>query len=144
MPTTRRTRTLDAPPQEVWSVVADPHHLPRWWPRVQRVEGVDEDAFTLVLATDRGRTVRADQRVLESVAPIRRTWTQQLEGTPFARLLREARTTVELAPAGSGTRVSLELRQALRGLSRFGGFMVSRAARAQLDAAFEGLEHIVG
>jgi uncharacterized protein YndB with AHSA1/START domain len=144
VPTTRRTRTIDATPEEVWSVVADPHHLPRWWPRVRRVEGVDEGAFTVVLTTDKGRNVRADQRVLESVAPRRRAWTQQLEGTPFARLLREARTTIELTPAQPGTLVSLELRQAMRGLSRLGGFMVSRAARAQLDAAFDGLERIVG
>ena len=144
MPTTRRTRILEAAPEQVWSVVADPHHLPRWWPRVTRVEGVDEDAFTLVLSTDRGRMVRTDQRVLESVAPRRRTWTQQLADTPFARILREARTTVVLDPEGSGTRVSLELRQGLRGMSRLGGFMVARAARRQLDSAFEGLERIVG
>jgi|SRR5437588_11645957 len=144
MPTTRRSRTIDATPEQVWSVVADPHHLPRWWPRVTRVEGVEEDAFTLVLSTDRGRIVRTDQRVLESVALRRRAWTQQLEDTPFSRILREARTTVELDPDGSGTRVSLELRQGLRGMSRLGGFMVARAARAQLDSAFEGLERIVG
>jgi uncharacterized protein YndB with AHSA1/START domain len=144
VPTTRRTRTIDATPEEVWSVVADPHHLPRWWPRVRRVEAVDEGAFTLVLTTDKGRNVRADQRVLESVAPRRRAWTQQLEGTPFARLLREARTTIELTPAQPGTLVSLELRQAMRGISRLGGFLVSRAARAQLDAALQDLERIVG
>ncbi|HEV3229660.1 MAG TPA: SRPBCC family protein [Solirubrobacteraceae bacterium] len=144
MPTTRRTRTIDASPEELWSVVADPHHLPRWWPRVTRVEGVEEEGFTIVLATDRGRMVRADQRVVESVAPRVRTWTQELEGTPFARLLREARTTIELTPDEPGTRVSLELRQAMRGISRLGGFLVSRAARRQLDAALHDLERIVG
>jgi uncharacterized protein YndB with AHSA1/START domain len=144
VPTTRRTRTIDASPEELWSVVADPHHLPRWWPRVTRVEGVEEEGFTIVLATDRGRMVRADQRVVESVAPRVRTWTQELEGTPFARLLREARTTIELTPDEPGTRVSLELRQAMRGISRLGGFLVSRAARRQLDAALHDLERIVG
>jgi uncharacterized protein YndB with AHSA1/START domain len=144
VPTTRRTRTIDASPEELWSVVADPHHLPRWWPRVTRVEGVEEEGFTVVLATDRGRMVRADQRVVESVAPRVRTWTQELEGTPFARLLREARTTIELTPDEPGTRVSLELRQAMRGISRLGGFLVSRAARRQLDAALHDLERIVG
>jgi uncharacterized protein YndB with AHSA1/START domain len=144
VPTTRRTRTIAAPVEEVWSVVSDPHHLPRWWPRVRRVESVDEEAFTVVLATDRGRTVRADQRVLESVAPRRVSWTQVVEDTPFARLLREARTTIELAPAEASTRVTLELRQALRGISRLGGLMVSRAARRQLEDAFDGLERIVG
>jgi uncharacterized protein YndB with AHSA1/START domain len=144
VPTTRRTRTIAAPVEEVWSVVSDPHHLPRWWPRVRRVESVDEEAFTVVLATDRGRTVRADQRVLESVAPQRLSWRQEVDDTPFARLLREARTTIELAPAEAGTQVTLELRQALRGISRLGGLMVSRAARRQLEDAFDGLERIVG
>ena len=51
MPTTRRRRTLDAPSQEVWAVVADPHHLPRWWPRAARVEDVSGDRWTMVLAT---------------------------------------------------------------------------------------------
>ncbi|MGH2855564.1 MAG: SRPBCC family protein, partial [Solirubrobacteraceae bacterium] len=40
MPTTQRTRTIAAPAGEVWELVSDPHHLPRWWPRVARVEGV--------------------------------------------------------------------------------------------------------
>jgi hypothetical protein len=111
---------------------------------VTRVEGVDDDSFTLVLSTDRGRIVRTDQRVVESVTLRRLSWTQELEGTPFSRILREARTTVELDPDGSGTRVSLELRQGLRGMSRLGAFMVSRAARTQLDSAFDGLERIVG
>jgi hypothetical protein len=82
--------------------------------------------------------------VLESVAPRRVSWTQVVEDTPFARLLREARTTIELAPAEASTRVTLELRQALRGISRLGGLMVSRAARRQLEDAFDGLERIVG
>ncbi|HEV2769260.1 MAG TPA: SRPBCC family protein [Solirubrobacteraceae bacterium] len=72
MPTTRRTRTLEAAPQEVWRVVGDPHHLPRWWPRVTRVEGVDPGAFTQVFITAKGRTVRADHRVMareEGAAP---------------------------------------------------------------------------
>jgi uncharacterized protein YndB with AHSA1/START domain len=144
VPVIRRSRTIQATPEELWTVVADPHHLPRWWPRVQRVEGVHEDAFTLVMATDKGRLVRADQRVLESIAPRRRRWTQELAGTPFARILRSAETAIELEPAGGATQVSLELSQGLRGLARLGVFMVRRAARAQLDAAFEGLERIFG
>jgi uncharacterized protein YndB with AHSA1/START domain len=143
VPVTRRARTFEVAPQRVWEVVADPHHLPRWWPRVQRVEGVHGGAFTVVLLTDRGRVVRADHRIVES-DPVRRCrWTQDLEGTPFAGILREALTTVELAPAGGGTEVAVELRQRLRGLSRLGWFMVGRAAARQLDAALDGLEQIV-
>ena len=42
MPTARRSRTIAAPAQELWDVIRDPHHLPRWWPRVTRVEDVEE------------------------------------------------------------------------------------------------------
>ena len=64
MPTIRRTRVIAAAPERVWATVADPHHLPRWWPRVARVEGVDGRHFTEVLRTDRGKAVRADFTVI--------------------------------------------------------------------------------
>ncbi len=38
----------------------DPHHLPRWWPRVTRVEDVEDGAFTEVMRTRKGKFVRAD------------------------------------------------------------------------------------
>ena len=53
MPLTRRSRRLGARPDDVWRVVGDPQHLPRWWPRVQRVEADDGEAFTQVLMSDR-------------------------------------------------------------------------------------------
>ncbi|TMK42661.1 MAG: hypothetical protein E6G56_01010 [Actinobacteria bacterium] len=143
MPVTRRARTLEVAPQRLWEVVADPHHLPRWWPRVQRVEGVHGGAFTVVMLTDRGRVVRADHRIVESDPARRCTWAQDVHGTPFASILREAYTTVELAPGERGTRVVVELRQSLRGMARLGSFMVRRAARNQLDAALDGLERIL-
>ena len=66
MPTTRVSRTLAASPEAVWEVVADPWHQTRWWPRVVRMEAVEDDCFTQVLGTARGRGVRADFRVLET------------------------------------------------------------------------------
>ena len=44
VPTVRRSRTLRATPEEVWAIVGDAYHLPRWWPRVTRVEGVEGGA----------------------------------------------------------------------------------------------------
>ncbi len=52
----RRSRTVSAPVDEVWRIVRDPYHLPRWWPRTQRVEGVSSSGWTSVLLTDKGRT----------------------------------------------------------------------------------------
>ena len=65
MPTARRSRTVAAPPEQLWDVVSDPHHLPRWWPRVTRVEDVEAGAFTEVMRTERGKLVRADFQLVE-------------------------------------------------------------------------------
>jgi uncharacterized protein YndB with AHSA1/START domain len=65
VPRVRRSRTVAAPSDAVWDLVSDPHHLPRWWPQVQRVEEVTGDAWTKVLRTPRGKTVRADYSRVE-------------------------------------------------------------------------------
>jgi carbon monoxide dehydrogenase subunit G len=145
MPTTRRSRTIGATPEQVWRTVCDPHHLPRWWPRVQRVEAVDAERFTEVLSTDKGRSVRADFRVLESRAPQVRRFRQEVEGSPFERVLRSAETAIRLAPDGAGgTRVTVEIRQRLRGVGALGSVMVRRATRRVADEALEGLARLHG
>src|SRR5450631_3934686 len=97
MPTARLSRTIAAPADELWEVVRDPHHLPRWWPRVMRVEDVEGDAFTEVMRTAKGRLVRADFNLLSSNEPGQALrWAQRVEGTPFSRLLTSAETEVRL------------------------------------------------
>jgi uncharacterized protein YndB with AHSA1/START domain len=144
MPTARRSRTIGAAPERVWATVGDPHHLPRWWPRVERVEGVSRDRFTEVLGTDRGRSVRADFRVVESSAPARRVWEQELAGSPFERVFSAARTEVALEPADGGTRVTIVVRLRMRGPGRLGGWVVRRATRRVLDEALGALEALHG
>jgi len=145
VPTTRVSRTLAAPPGAVWEVVADPWHQARWWPRVVRMEAVEDGRFTQVLGTARGRGVRADFRIVEISAPRLLRWEQELAGTPFERLLADAQTVVELAPMhdGEATVVSIELRQRLHGWSRLAPWQFRRAARRQLTEALEGLERAV-
>jgi uncharacterized protein YndB with AHSA1/START domain len=144
VPTTRRSRTIAAPVDEIWTIVADPHHLPRWWPRVTRVEGVDEEGFTVVLATDKGRGVRADYRVVDSQEHRVRSWAQEVRGTPFEGILKESRTEVRLEPEGAGTQITIAVRQRLRSFARLGGMLVRRASGRQLEEALEGLEAVVG
>jgi uncharacterized protein YndB with AHSA1/START domain len=145
VPRVRRSRAIPATPEQVWRTVCDPHHLPRWWPRVQRVEAVDRDRFTEVLTTDKGRAVRADFRVVESTAPKVRRWSQDVDGSPFERLLHSAETEVRLAPDGEGgTRVTLTIRQRLRGIGALGGFLVRRATRKQADGALDALARLHG
>jgi uncharacterized protein YndB with AHSA1/START domain len=141
MPVTRRSAVVAAPPPVVWQTVADPQRMASWWPRVERVEGVGAGGFTQVLRSDRGALVRADFRVGQRNKPRIVTWTQDLEGTPFAKLLKRSATTVALEPrdGGAATRVELRLEQRLQGISRFGGFLVKRAARKQVDGALSAL-----
>src|SRR5262245_40732085 len=102
MPKTKRSRVIGAPRAEVWRVVSDPYHLPRWWPRVTRVEGVQErrrgtgTLWTKVLETQAGRSVRADFRCLYSKEPSAYGWEQEIEGSPFAKVLRSSETRIEL------------------------------------------------
>ena len=134
-----RSRTVAAEPEAVWSVVADPKRLARWWPRTERVKGVTGGGWTTVMRSARGRAVRADWRLEGEERPVRRAWTQQLEGTPFAKVLRERRVEARLQPVDGGTRVTLELSQRARGWSRFGGVLLRRAAGKELDGALDGL-----
>lgn len=145
MATVTRTRALAAPPEAVWRTVGDLHQLARWWPKVLRVEGVRDGAFTEVLQTDRGRDIRADFVLAEADPP--RTWVaeQQLEGTPFERVLRAARKSVLLQPAGdSGTIITVTLERSMRGAGRLGGVFLRRASRRQIDAALDNLEDLHG
>jgi uncharacterized protein YndB with AHSA1/START domain len=144
VPTTRRSRALAAPPEEVWRTVGDPRQLARWWPKVVRVEAVAGDRFTEVLQTDRGRDMRADWVRVEEVPGERWSAAQELEGTPFERVLSQAGKSVLLQPAGEGTLVTLELRRRMRGLSRLGGIFLRKASSMQLDSALDALESIHG
>src|SRR5918996_92830 len=133
MATVRRSRTLRASPQELWRIVGDAHHLPRWWPRVTRVEAVDDDSFTEVLRTERGKPVRADFRVVSSDAPSLRSWAQQVAGTPFERILARSETEIRLEPAGDDlAREAEELRFAWRGVQPYAVGGAARAARREL------------
>jgi len=187
VPTAQRTRTIAASTEELWDVLGDPHHLPRWWPRVSRVEAVtlttqdgghagatqdggqagatldggrtgatqDEgrvgevDSFTEVLMSAKGKLVRADFKLLDSVERRRLVWAQQVEGTPFARVLKSSETEIGLAAAHDreppATDVTIELRQTLHGFfARLGGYLVRRAAGSTIEEALDGLERIVG
>ena len=145
MPTTARTRTVAAPAGEVWELIADPAHLPRWWPRVTRVEGVERDAFTKVYASRNGRLVRADFHMEADERVLTLRWEQQVRDTPFARVLSVARTELRLEPAGAGTKVTIELYQKLRGIfANLGASRVRGAAGKVLDEALDGLERIFG
>jgi uncharacterized protein YndB with AHSA1/START domain len=145
MPRVKRSRVIEANPERVWDLVSDPHSLPRWWPRAKRVEDVrgSDTArahWTTVLETDRGAGVRADFRCTGSTEPRRYAWEQEIEGTPFERVLRASRLEIGLAPDGSGTEVTLVGEEKLRGLSKLGSTMMRGAVSRRLDDALDGIE----
>lgn len=146
MPRVSRRREIAAPPGRVWELVSDPYNLPRWWPRVARVENVErKDAgrrshWTKVLTTNAGRGVRADYRCTSAAEQERYVWEQQLEGTPFEKHLRSSAIEIGLHPSNGGTEVSLTSHQTLRGMSRLGSPMMRNATRAMLDEALAGIE----
>jgi uncharacterized protein YndB with AHSA1/START domain len=144
MPTARRARTLHAPLDRVWRVVGDPHHLPRWWPKVRRVEAVEGGRFTQVMRTDKGKDIRADFRVVDEEPSRLLRYEQDIEGTPFEGFLQESVTTIEAEADGDGTKVTIATRHKLRGVARLGGgTMLKRATRKQLDEALDALEGLV-
>jgi|SRR5213592_5155130 len=144
MPRVTRRRAVAVPPTAVWELVSDPYNLPRWWPRVQRVESVEGVGvgaqWTKVLGTAEGRGVRADFRCSESLEGERYAWDQQIAGTPFQRHLRRYGVEISLGDADRGTAVVLTASQTLRGLSRLGSPMMRRGQGALLDEALDGLE----
>jgi uncharacterized protein YndB with AHSA1/START domain len=140
---TARSRVVGAPRERVWDVVADPWHEPRWWPRVQRVEGVTRRGWTSVLVSDRGNAVRTDWTVEANEQPVRRRWRQELEGTAFARLFTAYAVEVTLDRADGATAVTLLVDQQPRGFARLAPWMIRKAMRRQLDAALDGLAAVV-
>jgi uncharacterized protein YndB with AHSA1/START domain len=137
---------IDAPVGEVWTLVSDPHHLPRWWPRTTRVENVHRvpggrrSHWTLVMSTKSGRPVRADYRCTSSAEGERYVWEQEVADTPFERIVNRAGLEIRLRREGGATEVTLESEQGLRGLSRLGSPMMRRATRRTLTYALDGLE----
>ena len=147
----KHSRVVNASIKDVWGVVADPYQMPRWWPQVERVEGVEHERFTQVFISTRRRTVRADFRLLASEPPDAgqrrgyRTWTQELKGTPFERVLQESITEVVIEPVPEGaTRVTISQRNKLKGSSRLGVLSMRRATGKRLDQALDGLVRILG
>ena len=71
----------------------DPHHLPRWWPRVTRVEDVEDGAFTEVMRTAEGqsRAGRLRPRQHRRAAPRACAGPSASRAPPSARVLRSRR-----------------------------------------------------
>jgi uncharacterized protein YndB with AHSA1/START domain len=141
----RRERVVFGAPSDIWRIVSDPARLPAWWPGVSRVEEASREAWTTVLISPKGKSVRADYSLVEAREPLWLRWRQEVEESPFERLLSESITELELEPQpGGGTRVRLTLNQRARGWARFSPFQLRAAAVRQAEGALEGLAGLAG
>ena len=140
----RRETVVPQALDEVWRVVSDPAQLPRWWPGVTRVEEATPQAWTTVLTSPKGKSVRMDYSRVSALAPTRLVWRQEVDQTPFERILEEATTSLELSEADAGTRVAIELEQKPRGWARFAPLQFRAAGTRQVQGALDGLERLFG
>ena len=138
----RRETVVPREVDEVWRLVSDPAQLPRWWPGVTRVEEATPEAWTTVLTSPKGKSVRMDYTRVEAAAPSRLIWRQEVEASPFERILAEATTSLELSEVQAGTRVAIELDQKPRGWARFAPLQFRAAGTRQVQGAVEGLERL--
>jgi uncharacterized protein YndB with AHSA1/START domain len=141
----QRERVVPAAPAEVWRIVSDPSRLAAWWPGVSRVEEASREAWTTVMVSPTGKSVRADYSLVEAEEPERVLWRHEVEESPFERLLSESTTEIALvADADGGTVVRVTLDQRPRGWARFSPFQLRAAASRQAEGALEGLLELLG
>jgi uncharacterized protein YndB with AHSA1/START domain len=140
----RDETVVAATPEEVWGLVSDPARLPQWWPGVTRVEEASEDAWTTVLSSARGKALRVDYSRVEAEPERRVVWRQEVEESPFERILASSTTEIALAEDADGTRVSVSLEQRPRGWARFAPLQFRAAGRRQVQGAVEGLDAVFG
>ena len=67
-------------------------------------------------------------------------WTQELDGTPFAKSVKSSIETISVEPAEGGCLVTLSIERRLKGSARFGAPLVARAQRQELSKAMDSLE----
>jgi uncharacterized protein YndB with AHSA1/START domain len=102
------SRTLLAPPRDVWALIAEPHHLPDWWAGYRAVRpdrrGVAEGArWTVVRSLEAGLGLFRKPEsegliVLTAVQPERRlAWHDVQQGFD---------ASIEIAPAPDGLTIA--------------------------------------
>lgn len=140
----RREALLAAAPEAVWRVVSDPTRLPAWWPGVSRVEEVTDDAWTKVFTSPKGKSVRADYTLVEAEPGERLLWRQEVEESPFERILAMSSTELLLGEDDGGTRVTIALEQRPRGWGRLAPVQFRAAGVRQVEGAINGLKELFG
>ena len=135
---------IDAPPESVFELLANPERGPEWTPNLVRVEPVDgaggPTAQTALLVRIGGRQSRGLGRCLEWDPPRRLALESKLDvGVTTV-------TTFELTPRAGGTQILARVDYSLpaKGLGGLvGGLVGDTLARRDLKKALSNLKRIV-
>ncbi|MGQ0804834.1 MAG: SRPBCC family protein [Actinomycetota bacterium] len=147
-----RRGQVEAPPEKVWPLVDDVGRLPEWFTFAESAELLEGEGM--------GRRQRihghwgkkrseVDQVIVEHRPPRRLAWrheAERLDGKPAPRFAAETVFTIDLAPAGTGTEVTLRSSQVPAGPVRgvlmraFGG----REVAGHLEKSLDRLAAVVG
>jgi uncharacterized protein YndB with AHSA1/START domain len=141
-------RTLSAPPERVWPLVAEPDALPRWFGFADRVEVLEGEGAGQ-LRRQHGHWGKKHSEVdqeLTAFDPERRlAWrhlAERLDGKPAPRFAASTDFSIELAPEADGTRITL--RSAQVPASRARGLVMRAFGRRELattlDRSLDALE----
>lgn len=136
----RQEKIVLVPIDVLWQIVEPAETLPAWLPICDRCERVSGDGLgrqqRMYVRWGR-RTAEIDQQVTEYQTNARIGWThvrEQFNGRPAPKISSHVRLTIELLPAGAGTRVVLTSRNVPAHL--MGALMLRLIARPRLRRAF--------
>ena len=134
-------RTVPAPPDRVWPLVADPDQLPRWFGFAERVEVLEGEGVGQRRRQHGhwgSKPSEVDQEITAFQPPQRLAWrhlAERLDGRPAPRFAASTDFSIELAPEGAGTRVRLRSVQAPA--SRPRGLVMRAFGRRELAGTLE-------
>jgi uncharacterized protein YndB with AHSA1/START domain len=129
------SRTIAAPPERIWPLLADHEGMKKWAPVrevIRRRPGAPEPDGVGAVRTVRAFGMVVDERITAFEPGVRLGYTL-VEGAP----LRDHTGEIVLEPGAGGTRVAWRVR--FRPLVPGTGWLLARVLRRGLERSLEGL-----
>ena len=137
----RRDRVVVVPADVLWQVIEPAETLPAWLPLCDRCEvlnGTGLGRRQRMYARWGRKNAEIDQEVIEYLPERRLAWkhtAERLGGRPAPRISKDVTVSVELQPAGAGTRVVLSASHVPNG--GVAGLMLKLVAAPRIRRAFD-------
>ena len=112
--------------------------------RLARVEEVTDDAWTKVFTSPKGRACVPTTPLLESEPLERLLWHQEVEESPFERILAMSSTELLLEDANGGTRLTVRSGSARAAGAASRRFSSVPRGYAKVEGAIDGLKELFG